>query len=188
MLPTARDPDLKPLDRETKSLPAHIHLHGPRFVQQIVSIATPTPLLGRFHQSALYRIAMDIPQFLHAFLGAPDIEIIRPRLPESPLRFFAEQLTLTWSFSFSSRQHRKRGALFQHLHHGRRTTHLWLGDQEVNVLRHHNVADDYETKASSCLLENAEEAIASLRGIEQRPTPVARSGDKVQVMCAVSAM
>ena len=68
--------------------PAHIHLHGARFGQQIVSITTPTPLLGRLHQSPFHRIAMDIPQFLHAFLGAPDIEIIRPpaRKPAALLR------------------------------------------------------------------------------------------------------
>ena len=46
--------------------PSFIHPHRPGFIQKIETITAPAPLLGRFHQSSFYRIAMHVPEFLHA--------------------------------------------------------------------------------------------------------------------------
>jgi len=63
-----------------------------------------------------------------------------------------------------------------------------LADQEVDVFRHHDVSDDYETVALPRLFQDGEETVAVSRGTEKRQSPVTRTSDKVQVMGAVSAM
>jgi len=47
-----------------------------------VTKATPRPILGAFHQAAIYRIAMNVAQLLDAFALAEDNKIIEPPLPE----------------------------------------------------------------------------------------------------------
>jgi hypothetical protein len=53
-----------------------------RFSVGIGSVATPPPIFRASHQSAHHRIAMHVPQLLHLFLLAPEIEIIETTLPE----------------------------------------------------------------------------------------------------------
>jgi hypothetical protein len=62
--------------------PACIHAHRPGFVQKIETITAPTPLLRRLDQSLFHRIAMHIPQLLHALLRRPYVEVVGARLPE----------------------------------------------------------------------------------------------------------
>ena len=51
--------------------PSLIQPYQPGLFEKIETITAPAPLLGRLHQSALYRVAMHIPEFLHALLRRP---------------------------------------------------------------------------------------------------------------------
>ena len=52
------------------------------------------------------------------------------------------------------------------------------------MFRHHDIADYDKTVAPTRLFENHEEAITSPRGTEKRQSPIARTGDKVQMVRA----
>jgi hypothetical protein len=58
----------------------------------------------------------------------------------------------------------------------------------MNVLRHHDIADNNEAITLASLFQNREEGIAAARGVQERQSPVARGSDKVQMMSAVGAM
>jgi hypothetical protein len=58
----------------------------------------------------------------------------------------------------------------------------------VDVLGHDDVSDNHEPVTLAGLFENVEEAVTAARGAEKRQSPIARTGDKVQMMRAVSAM
>ncbi len=56
------------------------------------------------------------------------------------------------------------------------------------MFRHDHISHDYEAIALAGLFQNREEAVAAARSVEKRQSPIARAGDKVQVMGAVAAM
>jgi len=56
------------------------------------------------------------------------------------------------------------------------------------VFRHDDIAHDHEPITFAGLFQNQEEAVATAPGAQKRQSPVARAGDKVQVMGAVGAM
>ena len=68
-----------------------LHYHDVRIIDphrtclsgEIPSKTAPAPLLTRRHQPALNRVAMDIAKLFHPLALRPNIEIIKPRLPES---------------------------------------------------------------------------------------------------------
>ena len=62
-----------------------------------------------------------------------------------------------------------------------------LADQQMNMLRHHDIPDDDESVALTRLLEDREEAITGGR-IQQRQSSIARASDEVQVVRTISAM
>src|SRR5437899_9457606 len=59
---------------------------------------------------------------------------------------------------------------------------------EWGSCRHNNIADHDKTTAPTCLFENHEEPITSPRGAEKRQSPIARPGDKVQMVRAIGSM
>ena len=63
--------------------PTRSDLHRPSFVEPVETIGAPAPLLRRFHQPALHRIAMHVSQLFHALLRGPDIEVIETSLPDA---------------------------------------------------------------------------------------------------------
>jgi hypothetical protein len=131
---------------------------------------------------------MHVPQLLRAFVRAPNVEVVKAGLPECSPGFIAKDSTLAGIGAFSLGQQRVRGPLLEHLHHGRRITHFWLGDQEVNVLGHHHVADDYEPVLLSGLFENGEKRVARAGCVEQRQTVIAGVRDEVQMVRTVRTM
>ena len=75
--------------------PAFVHPHRPSFAQKIETITAPAPLLRRADQASLHRIAMHVPELLHAFLRRPYIEVVEASLPErSALRLDWKQMAL----------------------------------------------------------------------------------------------
>jgi hypothetical protein len=55
-------------------------------------------------------------------------------------------------------------------------------DQQMDMLRHDNIADHYEAIAPARLFQDGEEAVASSGRIQKRQSSVAGTGDKVQVV------
>jgi hypothetical protein len=60
-----------------------IDFHWPGLTEGIPTKTAPAPLFRRRHQPALHRIAMDVTKLLNPLALCPNIEIIKPRLPES---------------------------------------------------------------------------------------------------------
>jgi hypothetical protein len=56
------------------------------------------------------------------------------------------------------------------------------------MFRHDNISHNYEAIALAGLLQNREEDIAAACRVQKRQSPIARAGDKVQVMGAVGPM
>jgi len=131
---------------------------------------------------------MHVAQFLDPPLRRPNIEIVKAGLPEGAANVFSEQLALPRITAFSPGQQCAGRTLLQHLHYGRRASHLGLGHQQVYMFRHHYVSDHHKAVPLTRLLKNRKEAVASLRRIQQRQSLVTRTGDKVQVVRAVGAM
>ena len=176
-----RDPEMR--------FPANQHRRAQGLVQKIKSITAPTPLLGRPNQFTFHRITMHVPQLFQSLLRGPNIEVVETGLPECSLRgIFSEETVLPRVPPLSLRQQSARRALLQHLHHRRRSSDLWLRQEQVHVFRHDNIPDHHEPVALARLFQNREEAVAAARGIQKRQSPVARAGDKVQVMSAVRTM
>jgi hypothetical protein len=93
--------------------------------------ATPVPVLGCYHKTAFYRIAVYIPHLLDPLLRAANIEILEPLLPDR-------------SGADSAARKQFRETLFDDFHHDRRIAHLRLGHQEMEMLGHHHVPDHDE--------------------------------------------
>src|SRR5438034_2604935 len=85
--------------------PAFIHSHWSGLVQEIETITAPPPLLRQVHQTALHRIPVHIPQFLHALFRRPNIEVVETSLPERPARrSVSKQRARAWVGRFLLRQ------------------------------------------------------------------------------------
>src|ERR1700692_4859915 len=67
-------------------------------------------------------------------------------------------------------------------------SHLRLGHQQMNMLRHDHIADHDEAVALASLFENGEKSIAGFVGSKKWQSPITRAGDKVQVVSAVGAV
>src|ERR1700685_1353050 len=98
----ARSDGLRGSTSKRKLRPALIDAHRPSLPQKIETITAPAPLLRSFHQPSFYRIAMYIPQLLHALLGGPHVKVIETSLPErAPTEIVPEQAALPRVASFA---------------------------------------------------------------------------------------
>jgi hypothetical protein len=89
-------------------------------------------------QSAFYRVAMHISQFLSSLSFAGDDKIVIATLPE---------LGFARMFQFSG------GLLLQHLHHCRKRAPTSLVDEQMNVLWHQDIPGDCEPVPNACSFE-----------------------------------
>jgi hypothetical protein len=168
--------------------PAHVHLHQSSFAQSIEPVTAPAPLVRRFHQPAIHRIAMHIPQLLHTFFRGPHVEVVEASLPERPrLQLIAKESVLSRVSALAFRQQSAGGALLQNLHHRGRVSDLRLTDEQMKMFGHHDLAHNYEPVALADLRESKERH-HSCEQISRRAIAGNRARDKVQVMCSVGAM
>ena len=122
---------------------------------------------------------MHIAQLLDAFPFRPDIEIVKPLLPDVS-RGIAEQTALRrLTFPLLPRQDASRKAQFQGLHHGRRILLLRFTDEKVDVLRHDHVAHDDKPITPANLLQDREKQIATACAAQQRLPPAATTSDEM---------
>jgi hypothetical protein len=74
------------------------------------------------------------------------------------------------------------------LHYPRRIAFLRLTDQEMNVVRHGDVAYDYEAITLAHFLEHCQKQIPTLRARQPALPMVATASDEMQVIGAVMAL
>jgi len=77
---------------------------------------------------------------------------------------------------------------FEDLHHHREIAALGFAEQQMNVLGHNHVANDYETVTAAHLFHDFEKQIAILWRAEQSASPIATGRDEVKVSGAVAPM
>ena len=159
------------------------------FVIGIVSKTAPWPLLRLQHQPALYRIAVDVAELLQSLGVAPDYEIVEPPLPHVSFSqpFIPE---LAWDRSPRARD---RFRLFR----AKRCFSTCItvegvpffrfANQQMEVLRHSDVADDDAPIAAAHLLEQLHKQTATLCCAQDRTAVIATRGDEMQVAAAVTS-
>src|SRR5579862_3649540 len=122
-------------------------------------------------------------QFLYPLLPAPNIEIIKPPLPETAMhRDILPQTQLPRRrFPPTPPPQPPRHPLLQHLHHHRRIRLLRLPDQQMNVLRHHHIPDDYEPIAPTHLVKNDQKRIPRPHRPQERQTSITTKSNEMQL-------
>jgi hypothetical protein len=119
---------------------------------------------------------MHVAEFLDAFVFGPDVEVVKPLLPDV-LRSVVEEEGLRRIASLSPLgQKAARKSKFKSLHHGRGSLYLRFADEEVNMFGHGYVTDDDKLIALACLLEHGEKQVTTAGSTEQRLRPVCPPG------------
>jgi hypothetical protein len=103
----------------------------------MVAETAPLPIFGTITQTALHRIAMNIPKLFYKLPVVPNVEIIVALLPEvsGPI------------------DQSPRHALLQRLERIGQRSFLGFADQQVDVFRHDNVAIDPQLETPSDALK-----------------------------------
>ena len=147
------------------------NLHGPFFPIQIVSKATPRPVLRHVHQSAFYRITVHVSQLLDQLAPTPNIEIVVPTLPE--MRVIETELP--------------GDRLLQRLDQRRKRPALRFAQQQMDVFRHNDVSVHARLVTSAddlqLLLQNA----PGLGCAQPWLAPVTTESDEVKLSRLVEA-
>jgi hypothetical protein len=78
-------------------------------------------------------------------------------------------------------------ALFDDLDYGGKLCGLWLGEKQVDVVRHQNVAVDFKVVFQTSFFDNLLESVAGCGSFEDVAMAVAADGNKVEVASSVSS-
>ena len=128
---------------------------------------------------------MHVLEFFDLLPGRKHVEIIKAFLPEV-VRLGGKQFCLparAWT-----RPQPLGDALLKDLHDLRGVSEFGLGDQQMDVLGHHHVADDLKAELGAHLFEDAEKTVAPARGTEAGLASMATGGDEVEMLLAVIAL
>jgi hypothetical protein len=120
--------------------PSDIYPHWPRFLMKVEAVTAPLPLFGGLHQSPFDRIALHVSQLLHAFACRKNIKVVESRLPKSPMREIRRKQTelAAGCPPLAPWQQGVCRALFQHLHHGGKSSDLGFGQKQVECVLQHS--------------------------------------------------
>ena len=123
-------------------------------------------------EAALHRIAVHVAELFDLLFLTPHIEIVKPPLPELSRKIILAAKTETKLRSASSltplAPKLPRYTLLQHLHHRRGRASGWLADQQVDVLRHHHVANQREAVPLANLTEDLHKHVSRAGRAHQR--------------------
>jgi len=78
--------------------------------------------------------------------------------------------------------------LFENLHDRGRRAGLGLGDEQMNVLRHHHVTDERELIDLANFIEDFQKHVAAARRAEKPSSAIATTGNEMQVPLAIAAL
>lgn len=138
----------------------------------MVQETAPAPILGARCQSAPDWVAVNVAEFLDALVFTPHGKVVIAWLPET-------------------RQCRRakiaRGGLLEHLQDDGEFASFRFTDQQMNMLRHDDVADYAATVPAANTFQRLFEYVPRFFGIEQRHALVATEGDEVQAALVLVA-
>lgn len=130
---------------------------------------------------------MHVAQFLDALLLGEHVKVIKPRLPKAAGCSRGEECALA-SVRFSTDERAAGDGLLERLHCGRKIFALRLGDEQMDVLGHDDVADDAEAVGDARLFEDAQDEVAPASGSQERTAMVTTAGDEVEMSVSVEAL
>lgn len=132
---------------------------------------------------------MHVVKFFNSLLETPHIEVVKSPLPKPPRpRIFNPckvQIQLSSDRPFFVAQ-AARDSLFQNLdHHGGRSFGRFA-DEQMNVLRHHDISDKREPVAVPDFAENLNESVSGANRSQKRHTPVATERNEMKMAAPVN--
>src|SRR6185312_6459758 len=145
--------------------PLGFDLNSALLAREVMAKAAPGPVLGLFDETSLDGVAVQVAQLLHMFLLGKDVEVVVSGLPE--LGPFA--------FEYF------RCLALEDAECGGERLDFWLGEQQVDVLGHEDIAEEKELVTLSKLLECFLEDDAGAVVVQVGKTAVATEGDEVVV-------
>jgi hypothetical protein len=169
-------------------LSKRIHPYHPLLIHFIIRPTAPRPISRVTYEFSFHRVGVHIIQFLPHFPPIPNIEIVKTSLPQM-LRF--QQGFLEIQSHLSSRDpsplsaHRPRGPLLQYLNHLGEIACLGLADQQMNMIRHHDIPGQTNPLPHSHLIKNFHETIACATAPQQRLAPITTECDEMQMAVPV---
>jgi hypothetical protein len=154
-----RSPDSVFLTADAKGgLRSSVDLDRPFFSQRVISVAAPTPLFRRRHQTTLHRIPVHIVQFLNDLFLREYVEVIRSGQPEC------------WGKSVIRRARAAPGKalprhpLLQDLHSHGNISIVGFANEQMEMLRHDHIANHREFIFLPDLFEYLQEQVSAGRG------------------------
>ena len=129
---------------------------------------------------------MHVTQFFNPLLRSRDVEIIEALLPDRPGESAGAPRIRGFRMSGLTVKQLCKSLLDDFQYNGR-IAHIRLGDQEVKVLGHDDVADHHKSIFLPCTLQNAQEEIAARAGSQLRPPLVAATGYEMKIVPTVPA-
>ena len=149
----------------------------------------PGPVFRVIDQFSFQRVHMHVVELFDSLLQTPHIEVVKPPLPKPGLRIFSNfkaQMQLPSIRSLSPAQ-APGDALFQDLNHKRRCSLGRLADQQVNVIRHNDVANECKTVALPDFAENLNESILGTNRTQEGHAPVTTERDEMKMPAPVNS-
>ena len=166
------------------------------FSTQIPTKATPAPLLRRIYKAARYWISMNIAKLLDSFLLCPDVEVVEPSLPER-MRDRCGVQSKTWGPPGLATVARPGNAgAFQTpdvpelecLHGSGDSCPLRFRDQQMYVLGHNDISQNYQSISATHTFQNLQKQAAAQCIAQQRLAVIAAEREKVKIPRAVSTV
>ena len=127
--------------------------------------AAPFPIIRPNSEPALHRIAMKISQLLNSLLFTPHRKIVVANLPKA---------------SEICRPESARGNLFEHLNRHREIAALWLGHQQMHMLRHDNVPRNKAAVPAPNSFELLLKDLSRFSSTEKLLPAIAAEGDEMK--------
>jgi hypothetical protein len=121
-------------------------------------ITAPSPQFRRRNQATLYRIPVNVFQFLNELLLGEYIEVIRAGQPECRGKSVIRRARAAPGTAL------QRHPLFQNLHSHRNIPIVGLTNEQMEMLGHHHVADHGEFIFLPDLFKNPQEQVSAGRG------------------------
>lgn len=149
----------------------------------------PGPLLGVIDQFSFQRVHMHVVEFFNSLLQTPHVKVVKPPLPKARQQIVAackDQIQLSGGRSpFAAEA--ARDALFQNLNYSRRRSFDRFADEQMDVLRHDNVAHKGKSVAVAHLAKNSDENVSGANRAQKWQTSIASEGNEMQMAASVAA-
>jgi len=143
--------------------PLRFDLDNAEATCRVVAKTRPWPILRSRNQSAHHRVAVHVAELLNALRFVVHEKVVVPRLPEGPLR--------------APHCHRE----LERVNYAGNRSFLWLADEQMHVLGHHNKAGYHEAVTSSHALQRILEKTAHCRRTQMLQPVVTTESEKVKI-------